>query len=147
MAQMARREYIREHGSRSLYEAVTRGIRVSVTPHFLEDHSRPEDDYFCWAYTVVICNEGRETVRLLKRYWRITNGLGESEDVRGPGVVGETPEMAPGESFTYTSGCPLRTPSGIMVGSYELTTARGKVFEVAIPAFSLDSPFSRRTIN
>lgn len=95
----------------------------------------------------MICNEGSETVRLLKRYWRITNGLGESEEVRGPGVVGETPELAAGESFTYTSGCPLRTPSGIMVGSYELTTAGGEVFQVAIPAFSLDSPFARRTMN
>ena len=130
-----------------MYEAVTRGIRVSVTPSYLEEESTPEENYFFWAYTVVIANEGNEAVQLKSRVWRITDARGNTEEVRGPGVVGQTPVIPPGESFTYTSGCPLRTPQGIMVGSYQMTDARGELFDVAIPAFSLDSPFAARKMH
>jgi ApaG protein len=130
-----------------MYEATTRGIRIRVTPHYLEDQSSPDESEFFWAYTIDISNESEETVQLRSRVWRITDGLGQTEEVRGPGVVGETPTIQPGASFTYTSGCPLRTPSGIMVGSYQMADAQGVLFDVAIPAFSLDSPFVVRSVN
>jgi ApaG protein len=128
-----------------MYEVVTHGIRVIVTPQFLEHES--DDDRYVWAYTVVIENEGERTVQLKTRYWQITDAKGRVEEVRGPGVVGETPVLKPGESFKYTSGCPLREPSGMMVGSYGMVDADGASFEVAIPAFSLDSPDGRKTLN
>jgi ApaG protein len=130
-----------------MYEAVTRGIRIRVTPQYLEDQSSPEDSEFLWAYTIDIANESDETVQLRSRVWRITDGQGQTEEVRGPGVVGETPVIQPGKSFSYTSGCPLRTPSGIMVGSYQMVDAKGQMFDVQIPAFSLDSPFVQRSVN
>ena len=130
-----------------MYEAVTRAIRVRVTPAYIEDRSTPADSYFFWAYTVDIVNEGREPVQLLSRYWRITDAAGRSEEIRGPGVVGQTPVISPGESFTYTSGCPLKTPSGIMSGAYQMTTNGGAGFDIAIPAFSLDSPYAIRSVN
>jgi ApaG protein len=130
-----------------MYEAVTQGIRVSVTPQYLEEQSAPEESYFFWAYTIEIANEGEATVQLKTRHWRITDGNGKTEEVRGPGVVGKTPTLGPGQSFTYTSGCPLSTPSGIMVGSYQMQREDGSMLEVAIPAFSLDSPFVVRNVN
>jgi ApaG protein len=130
-----------------MYEAVTRGIRVRVAPQYLEDESAPESGRFFWAYTIDISNEGSETVQLRSRHWRITDAVGRTEEVRGPGVVGETPVLEPGASFRYTSGCPLETPSGIMVGTYQMTTEKGESFNVAIPAFSLDSPHTRRSMN
>ena len=130
-----------------MYEAVTRGIRVRATPQYLEEESAPEDDRFFWAYTIDISNEGSETVQLRSRHWRITDAEGRTEEVRGPGVVGETPVLKPGTNFRYTSGCPLETPSGIMVGSYQMTDEKGELFDVAIPAFSLDSPFVVRSMN
>ena len=130
-----------------MYEAVTRGIRVRVTPAYIEDRSTPADGYFFWAYTVDIVNEGGEPVQLLSRYWRITDAGGRSEEIRGPGVVGQTPVIPPGASFTYTSGCPLKTPSGIMSGTYQMTTRAGAGFDIAIPAFSLDSPYAVRSVN
>lgn len=128
-----------------MYEATTRGIKVSVTPQFLE-HEEDDERYF-WAYTVVIENEGKLAAQLKTRYWQITDAKGRVEEVRGPGVVGETPLLKPGESFTYTSGCPLNEPSGVMVGHYGMVDADGETFEVEIPAFSLDSPEGRRTMN
>ncbi len=130
-----------------MYEATTRAIRIRVTPHYLEEQSSPDDNEFFWAYTVDITNEGEETVQLRSRVWRITDGHGQTEEVRGPGVVGETPTIRPGASFSYTSGCPLRTPSGIMVGSYQMADGNGQLFDVEIPAFSLDSPFAVRSVN
>jgi ApaG protein len=130
-----------------MYEATTRGIRIRVTPQYLEDQSSPDESEFFWAYTIDIQNESTETVQLRSRVWRITDGHGQTEEVRGPGVVGETPVIQPGGTFTYTSGCPLRTPSGIMVGSYQMVDAKGQLFDVAIPAFSLDSPFVVRSVN
>jgi len=128
-----------------MYETVTQGIRVSVTPQFLEQES--DDDRYFWAYTVVIENEGEKTAQLKTRYWQITDAVGRVEEVRGPGVVGETPVLKPGESFTYTSGCPLREPSGVMVGHYGMVDDDGAQFEVEIPAFSLDSPEGRGRVN
>ncbi len=130
-----------------MYEAVTQGIRIRVSPHYMEEQSRPEEGYYFWAYTVDIMNEGDGTVQLRSRVWRITDSRGRTEEVRGPGVVGETPVLAPGMAFTYTSGCPLPTPSGIMVGSYQMAREDGQLFDVAIPAFSLDSPFAIRSVN
>lgn len=130
-----------------MYEAVTLGVRVSVTPEFLEDRSSPDDGRYFWAYTVEITNERSETVQLRSRLWRITDGNGRTEEVRGPGVVGQQPVLAAGESFKYTSGCPLTTPSGIMTGAYQMTHEDGKLFSVTIPAFSLDSPYARRVVN
>jgi ApaG protein len=130
-----------------MYEAVTKGIRVRVQPEYLEEESAPVDSRYVWSYTVDIINEGSETVQLKTRHWRITDGAGRTEEVRGPGVVGETPVLEPGASFRYTSGCPLTTPSGIMVGTYQMTTEDGGRIEVAIPAFSLDSPHARRSLN
>jgi len=130
-----------------MYEAVTRGIRISVTPQYLEDQSSPEDGEFFWAYTIEITNETEQTVQLRSRVWHITDGQGFTEEVRGPGVVGEQPVIIPGGSFSYTSGCPLSTPSGIMVGSYQMEGEDGALFDVAIPAFSLDCPFAVRSVN
>ena len=130
-----------------MYEQVTRNIRIRVAPKYLDDRSTPDEDYFFWAYTIEISNRGSEPVQLRSRHWRITDARGHVEEVRGPGVVGETPMIEPGRSFTYTSGCPLRTSSGLMVGSYAMTAAGGEMFEVAIPAFSLDSPYARPVLN
>ena len=123
------------------YEKITRGICVGVRSFYLEDQSRPEDGHFVWAYRVKIENRGAETVQLLRRTWNITDGQGRTQQVQGAGVIGEQPVLEPGESFEYTSGTPLPTPSGIMVGTYHMITpASGEAFDVAIPAFSLDSP-------
>ncbi len=130
-----------------MYEAVTRDIRISVTPQFLEDQSSPEEGYFFWAYTIEIANEGEELVQLKSRDWQITDSRGMTENVRGAGVVGQTPVIKPGEKFSYTSGCPLETPSGLMVGQYQMSSASGELFDVAVPAFSLDSPFAVRSVN
>jgi ApaG protein len=130
-----------------MYEALTRGIRIRVTSQYREEESEPDEGRFFWAYTVDIINEGNETVQLRSRHWRITDGAGRTEDVRGAGVVGETPVLAPGTSFRYTSGCPLATPSGIMVGTYQMATEAGEVFDAAVPAFSLDSPHVKRSVN
>lgn len=129
------------------YEAITRGIRIRVEPKYLDDQSSPEDSHFVWSYTVDINNDGSGSVQLKTRTWRITDGLGRTEEVRGPGVVGQTPTIPPGGSFSYTSGCPLKTPQGIMVGSYQMTDDAGTLFDVAIPAFSLDSPYTQRSMN
>jgi ApaG protein len=129
------------------YEQVTRDIRIRVFPEYSEEQSTPEESYYFWTYTVEIANEGLKTVQLKSRLWRITDGRGRTEEVRGPGVVGQTPVIEPGQSFTYTSGCPLPTPSGIMVGSYQMTGEDGTLFDIAIPAFSLDSPYAVRSVN
>ncbi|RUO98395.1 Co2+/Mg2+ efflux protein ApaG [Hyphomicrobium sp.] len=129
------------------YEATTRGIRIRVEPKYMEDQSSPEDSHFVWSYAVEISNDGSETVQLKSRMWRITDAHGRTEEVRGAGVVGQTPVIEPGKAFHYTSGCPLKTPQGIMVGSYQMSDEAGQLFDVAIPAFSLDSPYTRRSMN
>lgn len=123
------------------YTTITRSIRVSVRSFFLADESKPAEGKFFWAYRVRIENQGADTVQLLRRTWRITDGRGRTQSVNGEGVVGKQPTLAPGEVFEYTSGTPLDTPSGIMHGAYHMTaTASGESFDVGIPAFSLDSP-------
>lgn len=130
-----------------MYESVTRNIHVVVRPKYLQSQSRPDDDHFVWAYTITIANKGVEIVTLRSRHWKITDDRGKMQEVRGEGVVGEQPTLAPGESFEYTSGVPLSTPSGFMVGTYQMETTGGERFDVDIPAFSLDSPQSHRLIN
>ena len=129
------------------YAATTRAIKVIVKPFYLEDQSSPSDDHYVWAYHVRIENHGSESVQLRRRHWRITDALGRMQEVRGSGVVGEQPVLQPGEAYEYTSGTPLPTPSGIMVGSYEMETKAGESFDVAIPAFSLDSPHQAIRLN
>jgi ApaG protein len=130
-----------------MYEAVTENIKVSVKPQFLEGQTKPDENKYVWAYTITVQNLGNETVTLLTRHWIITDGFGRRQDVRGDGVVGEQPQLGPGQSFQYTSGCPLSTPSGMMVGSYGMITSAGRPFDVAIPAFSLDSPHDQHSVN
>jgi len=130
-----------------MYAAMTRSIKVVVKPFYLEDQSSPTDNHFVWAYHVRIENQGEETVQLRRRHWKITDGMGRLQEVKGPGVVGEQPILGPGESFEYTSGTPLPTPSGIMVGSYGMETKAGESFDVEIPAFSLDSPHQPIRLN
>lgn len=130
-----------------MYRAETRGIRVTVRPLYMEDESDPDENRYFWAYTVEVANLGDETVQLRTRFWHITDSLGRVQEVRGPGVVGEEPVLEPGESFEYTSGCPLATPGGIMLGHYTMETDDGETFEVEIPAFSLDVPDTPRVLN
>ena len=130
-----------------MYSATTRSIKITVEPFYLPQHSEPSEHRFVWAYRVRIENCGGETVQLRRRHWKITDARGHLEEVRGPGVVGEQPVLAPGESFEYTSGTPLPTPSGIMVGTYEMENRRGESFSVRIPAFSLDSPHQAVRLN
>lgn len=130
-----------------MYSAVTRNIEVRVTPRFMSERSSPENGYYFWAYTINIVNHGAETVQLKTRHWRITDAQGKLQEVRGAGVVGEQPTLKPGQSYEYTSGVPLPTPSGFMVGSYGMVTDGGFNFSIDIPAFSLDSPSKSRTLN
>lgn len=130
-----------------MYEATTDSIKVSVRPMFLEEQSEPADNHYVWAYHVTIENLGDRTVQLLNRYWRITDANGNVQEVRGPGVVGEQPVLAPGEIFQYASGTPLATPSGMMMGTYEMECRDGTRFDIAIPAFSLDSPHEAARMN
>ncbi len=124
-----------------MYRATTRTIQVTVESFYLEEQSTPSDDHYVWAYRIHIENQGPEVVQLLNRHWHITDANGHAQEVEGPGVVGEQPVLKPGESFEYTSGTPLSTPSGIMFGTYEMVTSTGELFDVEIPAFSLDSPY------
>lgn len=130
-----------------MYQAVTRGISVTVTPRYLPEESSPDEGRYFFAYTVEIINRSLERVQLKARYWRITDGRGHIQEVRGAGVVGEQPVLGPGESFSYTSGCPLPTPSGTMQGSYVMETGSGETFNAKIPAFSLDIPHAKRVLH
>ncbi|MEM8551903.1 MAG: Co2+/Mg2+ efflux protein ApaG [Pseudomonadota bacterium] len=130
-----------------MYKAVTHNIEVTVSPTFLPDHSEPEEQRFVWAYEVEIRNGSAEKVRLRNRHWRIIDGTGKVEEVRGPGVVGEQPVLLPGAAFRYTSGCPLTTESGFMVGRYEMERDTGERFWIDVPPFSLDLPDATRTVN
>jgi ApaG protein len=126
---------------RADYARTTRDVCVSVRSFFLADQSQPDENRFVWAYRVKIENLGREPVQLLRRTWQITDARGRTQHVSGAGVVGEQPLLEPGESFEYTAGTPLDTPSGFMTGAYHMVVpSSGEAFDVAIPAFSLDSP-------
>jgi len=130
-----------------MYRTVTRQIEVTVEPNFMPERSSVEKRQFFWSYTIVITNTGEETVQLRARHWIITDATGHRQEVRGEGVVGEQPVLAPGERFEYTSGVPLQTASGFMTGRYEMESAKGERFEIYVPTFSLDSPDSKRTLN
>ena len=130
-----------------MYSLVTEEIKVSVRSEFSTEHSEPNDNRYFWTYLIEIANLGGRTVQLTHRHWKITDAGGRVEEVGGPGVVGEQPTLKPGETFTYASGCPLKTPSGIMAGSYRMVDEDGRGFDVAIPAFSLDSPYAKRVLN
>jgi len=123
-------------------EAVTRGVRVHVESEYAAEQSRPSQQQWFFLYTITISNEGSERVQLMTRHWVITDGTGHVEEVRGPGVVGKQPHLAPGESFTYTSGCPLGTPFGVMEGSYQMITDSGEQFDVKIAPFTLSEPYT-----
>jgi ApaG protein len=125
---------------RAVYQAVTRNILVRVAPSFLASDSDPENGRFVWAYTVEIENHGEETVQLISRHWIITDAMNRTEEVTGEGVVGEQPVLGPREAFRYSSGCPLKTPSGAMRGSYRMMTDAGEPFDIEIPEFSLHLP-------
>ena len=130
-----------------MYRAVTRQIEVTVEPNFLPDRSSVDRGQYFWSYTIVITNTGAETVQLRTRHWVITDATGRRQEVRGEGVVGEQPVLAPGERFEYTSGVPLPTSSGFMTGRYQMVTESGEQFEIDVPAFSLDSPSEKRVLN
>lgn len=123
-------------------EATTRGVRVSVASEFSAGRSRPEEKEWFFLYTITITNEGADTVQLLSRHWIITDAKGQVEEVKGRGVVGEQPILAPQESFTYTSGCPLTTSFGKMEGTYQMVTKSGERFDAAIAPFTLSEPYT-----
>jgi len=133
------------------YQQKTDSIVVRVQPEYLEEQSSPDQELFVWAYHVEIENTGKQSIQLLNRHWKITDALGRTQEVRGAGVVGEQPVLKPGETYQYTSGTPLTTPSGIMLGTYEMayeeTSKDSPTVHVAIPAFSLDSPHEHGAVN
>ena len=130
-----------------MYRQSTQDINVEVTPVYVEDRSAPDEGRWFWTYQVRIANFGDRPVRLIKRHWHITDAIGRVQTVRGAGVVGAQPRLEPGEAFEYTSGTPLGTSSGIMMGLYEMVTDSGDMIEVRIPAFSLDSPDAARVLH
>lgn len=129
------------------YSLETNGIKVTVSPVFLESQSTPEENHYLWAYHVRIENLTANDIQVKSRYWRITDSFGRTQEVRGGGVVGEQPIIKPGDFYEYTSGTPLSTPSGIMVGQYQMETTSGEILFVDIPAFSLDSPHQIISLN
>ena len=127
---------------KTAFEATTNGITVRVQVDYLDQHSEPEAGRFFWAYHIAIINAGSETVQLLSRSWEITDATGYTQRVKGPGVVGKQPVLRAGEKFEYSSAVPLGSPSGFMVGTYHMRALPdGRNFDIAVPAFSLDSPF------
>ena len=130
-----------------MYTATTRAISVTVKPQYLPDQSEPNKAQYVWAYQVRIENKGDVAVQLRSRHWKITDGLGRLQEVKGPGVVGKTPRLRPGEVFEYTSGSSLSTSSGFMGGTYQMTSEDGEAFDIEIPTFSLDLPSPTRRLN
>lgn len=124
-------------------ESVTRGIRVRVKAEFAPERSQPLRNQWFFLYTIQISNEGPETVQLLSRHWIITDAMGHVEEIRGPGVVGKQPVLSTGQSFQYTSSCPLTTPFGSMHGTYQMITQAGEMFDVEIAPFTLTEPYDR----
>src|SRR5271170_7700219 len=123
-------------------EAVTNSIRVEVLSKYSPENSRPLQDVWVFEYTVRITNQGPETVQLISRHWIITDALDHVEEVKGPGVIGEQPVLAPGESFKYSSWCPLKTPTGIMRGTYQMVRAGGEKFDIQIAPFGLKARYT-----
>ena len=123
-------------------EAVTNGVRVEVLSRYAPENSRPFQDEWIFQYTVRITNQGAETVQLISRHWIITDGFDQTQEVKGPGVIGEQPVLAPGESFKYSSWCPLKTPTGMMRGTYQMVTANGHQFDIEIAPFGLRASYT-----
>lgn len=130
-----------------MYKSTTRAIAVTVEPQYLPDQSEPAKSQYVWSYKVRIENQSDVAVQLRSRHWKITDGIGRLQEVKGPGVVGKTPLLRPGEMFEYTSGTPLSTPSGIMGGTYQMVDEAGVKFDIEIPTFSLDTPTAQRSLN
>jgi ApaG protein len=130
-----------------MYTATTRAISVTVRPQYLADQSEPAKSHYVWSYKVRIENKGDIAVQLRSRHWKITDGLGRSQEVKGPGVIGETPRLRPGETFEYSSGTQLSTSSGFMGGTYQMVSESGENFDIEIPTFSLDTPGGSRQLN
>lgn len=131
----------------TVFERKTRDVVVRVEPDFLHEQSSPSDDRYIWAYTVEIENQSAAPLQVVERCWNIADSRGQTQEVRGAGVVGEQPVLQPGEVFRYTSGAPLSAPSGMMHGTYRLESPDGERFDVDIPVFCLDSPHQSRTFN
>jgi ApaG protein len=130
-----------------MYEQETSGMVVRVAPQFLPEESAPDEGRFVWAYTIEIENRSTDSVQLLSRFWRITDENGLTQEVRGPGVIGQQPIIGPGQSFRYTSAAPLAAPSGVMGGAYSMQRENGEAFDVAVPLFALDSPHISKLAN
>ena len=130
-----------------MYRAVTRQIEVTVEPNFVPERSSVDKGQYFWSYTIVIINSGNETVQLRTRHWIITDAGGRRQEIRGEGVLGEQPVLAPGDRHQYTSGVPLPTASGFMTGRYQMVNESGLHFEIDVPTFSLDSPDHKRVLN
>ncbi|HRO02084.1 MAG TPA: Co2+/Mg2+ efflux protein ApaG [Terricaulis sp.] len=131
-----------------MYEQETSGLLVRVEPQFLPEESAPDEGRYVWAYTIEIENRGDGAVQLISRFWRITDENGLTQEVEGPGVIGQQPVIGPGESFRYTSAAPLAAPSGMMVGAYSMRRVEnGEAFDIAVPLFALDSPHDKRKAN
>ena len=130
-----------------MVSATTRDILVSVETSFIEEQSSHEEEYYVWAYRITIANKSAESVQLLTRHWKISDEQGRVQEVQGDGVIGQQPVIEPGDSFTYSSGTPLQTPSGFMHGSYQMRAPDGAQFDVEIPAFSLDCPYQKPQVH
>ena len=121
---------------------------VRVAPQFLAEESEPDEGRFVWSYTIEIENRSSDPVKLISRFWRITDENGHTQEVRGDGVIGQQPIIPPGESFSYSSAAPLAAPSGVMLGAYSMRRlGSGEEFDIAVPAFALDSPHQSRLAN
>ncbi|TAJ30330.1 Co2+/Mg2+ efflux protein ApaG [Bosea sp. (in: a-proteobacteria)] len=133
--------------TQAVYRAETHGVRVTAEPRFMEAESSHEQSRYFWAYAIEIVNLSGDVLQLLTRHWTITDGRGQVHEVSGEGVVGQQPVLRPGESFSYTSGCPLATPHGSMEGAYTMQDERGATFDVAVPLFPLDSPYVKKVLH
>lgn len=130
-----------------MYRATTRKVQITVKPEYSSDRSEPGEGEYFWAYTIEILNLGEQAVQLVSRHWKITDANGRTEEVKGAGVVGKQPVLRQGERFEYTSGVPLKTPSGLMSGTYQMVTEDGDDFDAEVPAFSLDSPSAKKVMH
>lgn len=128
------------------YSSITRFIKVIVKPYFEEELSVSDENNYVWQYDILIENLGKEEIQLVSRYWKIVDSGGTVKEIEGEGVVGQKPILKPGEKFNYSSHANLRTPSGIMLGKFRIIS-KNEEFEIAIPAFSLDSPNDRKVLN
>ncbi len=129
------------------YTAITDGIHISVRTEFVDSQFSGTGALYVWMYNIRIDNRGNEAVKLINRYWKIIDEKGTIQEISGEGVVGEQPTILPNNSFQYESGVHLRHPSGIMTGHYQMSKSSGELFDVKVPAFSLDIPNVKTVIN